>query len=70
MPAHEQKSCPRCNKPFECKVGDITNCQCNCITITPEERNFIEARYNDCLCADCLKALQNKYTLFKEQFWQ
>lgn len=70
MPVHEQKNCPRCNKAFECKVGDITNCQCNGITIPLEERNFIEERYNDCLCAGCLKELQSKYTLFKEQFWQ
>ena len=70
MPFHEQKSCPRCNKAFECKAGDITNCQCNPIALTVEERAFIETRYNDCLCATCLKDLQNKHTLFKEKFLQ
>ncbi len=68
MPTHEKKACPRCRQPFECKVGDIGHCQCNGIRLTAEERSFIEQRYNDCLCRDCLEALQNKYTLFKEKY--
>ena len=68
MPNHEQKSCPRCKRPFECKVGDIGHCQCTGISLSLEERAFIETRYSDCLCTDCLKGLQNKYTLFKEKY--
>jgi hypothetical protein len=70
MPLHEQKSCPRCGKPFECKAGDIGHCQCVGIALNAQERAFIEVRYDDCLCATCLKDLQNKYTLFKEKFLQ
>ena len=70
MPHHEQKSCPRCNRAFECKVGDITNCQCNGIHLSQSAMAFVETRYNDCLCAGCLTDLQNRYTLFKEKFLQ
>jgi len=68
MPAHEHKACPRCHQPFECRVGDIGNCQCNSIVLSVEERAFVETRYSDCLCANCLKDLQNKYILFKEKY--
>ena len=68
MPLHEPKVCPRCNKQFECRVGDIANCQCSSITLTIEERAFIEDRYQDCLCGNCLKELKNKYIFFKEKF--
>jgi len=68
MPKHEQKSCPRCGSAFECKAGDISNCQCNSMVLTVEETAFIEMRYNDCLCAVCLADLQNKYILFKEKY--
>lgn len=68
MPFHEQKACPRCSRAFECKVGDIGHCQCSSMVLSMEEKAFIETRYNDCLCADCLKDLQNKYTLFKEKY--
>jgi len=68
MPQHEPKACPRCNKAFECRVGDVANCQCSAITLTLEERAFIEDRYNDCLCINCLKDLKNKYTFFRKKF--
>lgn len=68
MPQHEPKICPRCTHPFECKVGDIANCQCSSIAVTIEERSFIEDRYTDCLCINCLKDLKNKYVFFKEKF--
>jgi hypothetical protein len=68
MPGHEIKNCPRCNKIFECKAGDITNCQCSNIKLSVEERAFIEDRYSDCLCADCLLQLKNGHALFKEKF--
>ena len=69
MPIHEPKICPRCSKEFICKTGDISNCQCRDIIINDEERAFIEERYNDCLCIDCLKDLKNKYVLFREKFF-
>ncbi|MCK9402518.1 MAG: cysteine-rich CWC family protein [Chitinophagaceae bacterium] len=68
MHKHEQKSCSRCSNIFECKVGDIAHCQCTSVTLSLKETAFIEERYPDCLCAGCLKDLQNKYTLFREKF--
>ncbi|CAN5636808.1 hypothetical protein BH10BAC2_BH10BAC2_29020 [soil metagenome] len=68
MPQHEPNICPRCAQPFECKVGGIANCQCSSISFTIEERSFIEDRYTDCLCINCLKDLKNKYVFFKEKF--
>ena len=69
MCKHEEKKCPRCNTPFECRVGDITHCQCYGITLTDEEKSFIEERYPDCLCRNCLVELKQRYTLFKEKYF-
>ena len=68
---HEQKICPRCSNVFECKAGSITECQCYTIVLNNEERIFIEDRYKDCLCKNCLLELKNRYTFFKEKyFWK
>jgi hypothetical protein len=69
MCKHEEKKCPRCQSPFECKVGDIGNCHCSAVKLSAEERNFIEERYRDCLCHNCLLELKNKYILFKEKYF-
>lgn len=69
MPVHEQKHCARCNGVFECKVGDIAHCHCNEIILTLEERSFIESKYQDCLCHQCMKDLKNKYLFFKEKYF-
>lgn len=69
MPLHETKDCPRCDQSFHCKMGDITHCDCTRINLTLEEQAFIETRYNDCLCLNCLKDLKNKYVYFKEKYF-
>lgn len=68
MCQHETKNCPRCNKAFECKPGNITQCQCFGIVMTTEQNAYIELRYSDCLCRNCLIQLQNEVELFKEKF--
>lgn len=68
MSQHETKACPRCGKGFECKPGNITQCQCYGIQFRDEEKAFIEQRYNDCLCRNCLGELKNQVELFKEKF--
>ena len=55
MCLHEIKSCPRCKKAFECKPGNITHCQCYGMELTAELKAFIEQRFTDCLCRDCLR---------------
>lgn len=61
MIKHEEKYCPRCKTQFECKVGSILLCQCTTVEISEEERNFIHRRYDDCLCAACMKELKGEY---------
>lgn len=53
----ETKYCPRCQTPFECRVGNIPQCQCNGIRLTAEDKAFIAANYTDCLCRNCLLAI-------------
>ncbi|HQW82969.1 MAG TPA: cysteine-rich CWC family protein [Ferruginibacter sp.] len=67
MRKHETISCCRCNINFECKPGSINQCQCNVIQLTVEEKVYIELKYDDCLCINCLKAMQQEYVLFKEK---
>jgi hypothetical protein len=67
MKKHEEKTCPRCNASFECKPGDIANCQCYGIPLTIAEEAYISQYYNDCLCRNCLLQLQQRYHLFVEQ---
>jgi hypothetical protein len=67
MCKHEQKSCPRCGAVFECKVGDISNCQCYGIQLSVAEEAYIATQYSDCLCRNCLLQLQQRYILFTEQ---
>jgi hypothetical protein len=66
MPHHEIKSCCKCGKPFECKAGNITECQCNKIYLSNEERIYIEDKFSDCLCIDCLRLLQTEYTMLRK----
>jgi hypothetical protein len=57
LPQAEAKLCPRCQAPFECRVGNIPQCQCNGIRLTAEDKAFIAANYTDCLCRACLLAI-------------
>jgi hypothetical protein len=68
MPAHETKTCARCQQAFECKMGDISHCHCKDVQLTLEELAFIESRYVDCLCHQCLLDLKNKTVLFREKY--
>ena len=69
MCKHEAKQCPRCANSFECKVGDIAHCQCYIIALSTEEKAFIEERYNDCLCSNCLQELKQRYVFFIEKYF-
>ncbi|TXK51295.1 cysteine-rich CWC family protein [Pontibacter qinzhouensis] len=63
MPNHEHKTCPRCQQPFECKVGSILLCQCSVVRLTEAERDYLHTRYSDCLCASCMKVLQTEFNV-------
>ena len=68
MCKHQEKHCPRCQLVFECKPGSVLLCQCSAVQLSVEERAYVEARYDDCLCIDCLRDLQKKYEHFKAKY--
>ncbi|MES2004541.1 MAG: cysteine-rich CWC family protein [Bacteroidota bacterium] len=70
MPQHETRKCPRCTKNFECKVGNIAECQCSQVSLTHEERVFIEEKYIDCLCSQCLQTMQFQYKLYRNHIFR
>lgn len=57
---HEYKTCPRCGTGFECKTGNILQCQCYGIVLSPAAQALVEQRYTDCLCRSCLEELNKK----------
>ncbi len=61
MSKHEIKNCPSCSHPFECKTGDIINCQCETVKLTQQHRNYIQSKYDDCLCANCMNKLRSQF---------
>ena len=61
MSLYEHKYCPRCSHAFECKVGNITQCQCYGVPFTPEERTYIDKLFTDCVCRTCLLELKNDF---------
>lgn len=65
MCRHEDKHCPRCGTAFECKVGNITQCQCYGIAANPDEQQYISMQFIDCLCFSCLKTLREAYNTAK-----
>lgn len=68
MCRHEMKNCPRCGNIFECKPGNIEQCQCSGFKISEELKAYLEQRYNDCLCNTCLLYLTNELNFFKEKY--
>ncbi|WP_144908641.1 cysteine-rich CWC family protein [Mucilaginibacter frigoritolerans] len=60
MANHENKYCPRCQQPFECKVGNILQCQCHGLTFSELEEMYIRTTYHDCLCRDCLQSIKRE----------
>jgi hypothetical protein len=67
MCKHEEKYCPRCNSLFECKPGNITQCQCFGIVFNDEEKRQVEKKYSDCLCINCLTEIKNEFSVQSKQ---
>ena len=65
MYKHEDKYCPRCEILFECKVGNILQCQCHGILMNNEEQQYIFKQYSDCLCFNCIVALRKEFNTAK-----
>lgn len=62
---HEQKECPHCQTMFECKAGNIVNCQCYGIDLSAAEQDLIRLKYDDCLCRNCLLQIKQPLNLIK-----
>lgn len=67
MNKHETRSCPNCNRVFECKSNKIQNCQCETVQLTQPQRDYIATQYDDCLCANCLKELRSQFNIGQSQ---
>ena len=63
MIKHEIKTCPHCQKNFECKRGNIISCQCESVELQQHHLDEIAQRYDDCLCAHCLEQLRDEYNI-------
>lgn len=66
MTKHAPDSCPRCGDIFICKANNASQCDCQNISLTFEETQFIsEITIWDfdgaCLCINCLTALKKAY---------
>lgn len=61
MASHDTKHCPRCEGSFECKVGNILECQCNGIVFSDAEKAHIAANYDDCLCRKCMLEIKREF---------
>ena len=64
----EQKNCPRCKTLFECKPGNIVQCQCYSVKLTDEQKADIEQRFDSFLCKNCLEYLSAEFNFFKEKY--
>lgn len=60
---HEILVCKRCGSRFECKVGDVSNCQCSTISLSDVTRKFLDHTYFGCLCATCLTEMESKVSV-------
>jgi hypothetical protein len=60
-PKHEIISCERCKTTFECKANSFTKCQCATVPLNLNETQYISEQFDGCLCANCLRALQQEY---------
>ena len=54
------KTCPRCGGTFTCKAEDKWHCQCAQVRLSKETLSYLSAHYSDCLCANCLRELEQK----------
>ncbi len=54
---YEIKRCPRCGRTFECKSGNITQCQCSQVLMPHGLPPWVKELYPDCLCQQCLRVL-------------
>lgn len=67
MSKHEIKTCQRCRSHFECKMGDISNCQCSTVVLEEPTSEYLSKTNYDCLCKNCLAELNKLVRRSNEQ---
>jgi hypothetical protein len=55
----EPSVCEACGGPFICGAK-LSGCWCAEIQLSDETRAELKARYNNCLCRECLERLSNR----------
>jgi len=58
---HEIITCERCGLTVECRANASIKCQCSAVNLSIEEMQYINERYDACLCAACLNELKSEY---------
>ncbi len=56
------KTCKRCSSAFECRADNIALCACSAVKMSTASQQFLAETYNDCLCINCLNALNTRVT--------
>lgn len=51
--------CPRCGNSFTCFL--YRNCPCEDVVIPDEAMDYIQLRYADCICPNCLKEMMKEF---------
>jgi hypothetical protein len=54
MSAQVLQLCPSCKEKFECRKDNIQLCQCAGIVLTAQQKEWVQAQFDNCLCATCL----------------
>jgi len=55
MSKAEIKTCPRCEKEFECHSSAMFLCQCNQVELDEDVMEQLSDNYDDCICLKCLQ---------------
>jgi hypothetical protein len=58
---HEIIRCERCGDAFECKANKYSQCQCSTVQLSINQVQYISELYDGCLCASCLRVLQQEH---------
>ncbi|MEM6965118.1 MAG: cysteine-rich CWC family protein [Bacteroidota bacterium] len=60
------KTCQRCQSTFDCRVGDVGNCGCAQVTVSPDTHVYLSKTHYDCLCSNCLSTVNKIVAKTKE----
>ena len=56
----KEKRCSKCGAAFDC--GGLFGCWCRDVKLDEASLKDLRANYADCLCPECLKALETTVT--------